>query len=101
MPKYAAKADRNQPEIVAMLRLVGCTVQHLHTIGKGCPDLLVGYRGKNYVLELKDGKLPPSGRKLTDDEKRWHEDWRGEVHVVSNVREALEVIGIGVTGWVS
>lgn len=101
MPKYAAKADRNQPEIVAMLRLVGCTVQHLHTIGKGCPDILVGYQGKNYVLELKDGELPPSGRKLTDDEKRWHEDWRGEVHVVSNVREALEVIGIGVTGWIS
>jgi hypothetical protein len=99
--RRAAKADRNQPEIVNMLRLVGCTVQHLHTIGKGCPDILVGYQGKNYVLELKDGELPPSGRKLTDDEKKWHEDWRGEVHVVSNVREALDAIGISVSGWVS
>jgi hypothetical protein len=99
--RRAAKADRNQPEIVNMLRLVGCTVQHLHTIGKGCPDILVGYQGKNYVLELKDGTLPPSGRKLTDDEKKWHEDWRGEVHIVSNVREALDAIGISVSGWVS
>ena len=99
--RRAAKADRNQPEIVNMLRLVGCTVQHLHTIGKGCPDILVGYQGKNYVLELEDGELPPSGRKLTDDEKKWHEDWRGEVHVVSNVREALDAIGISVSGWVS
>lgn len=84
-----------------MLRLVGCTVQHLHTIGKGCPDILVGYQGKNYVMELKDGELPPSKQRLTDDEKDWHDNWRGEVHVVSNVREALEVIGIGVTGWIS
>ena len=84
-----------------MLRLVGCTVQHLHTIGKGCPDLLVGHQGKNYVLEIKDGELPPSARRLTADEKDWHENWRGEVHVVSNVREALAAIGIGVAGWIS
>lgn len=101
MTRRAAKADRNQPEIVAMLRLVGCTVQHLHTIGKGCPDLLVGYQGRNYLFEIKDGELPPSGRKLTEDEKDWHDSWRGVVHVVHNEREALEVIGIGVTGWIS
>lgn len=99
--RRAAKVDGNQSKIVNMLRLVGCTVQHLHTIGKGCPDLLVGYQGRNYLMEVKDGTRPPSDQKLTDDEKDWHDSWRGNVHVVANERQALEVIGIGVSGWIS
>lgn len=97
----AAKIDANQPKIVNMLRLVGCTVQHLHGVGKGCPDLLVGYHGQNLLFEVKDGQKPPSARKLTPAEAEWHETWRGQVVTVSSVREALEAIGIGVTGWVS
>jgi DNA-binding NarL/FixJ family response regulator len=38
----AAKVDANQTEITAALRQMGATVQHIHTVGKGCPDLLVG-----------------------------------------------------------
>ena len=97
----AAKVDRNQSEIVLMLRTVGCTVQLLHKVGQGCPDLLVGYRGQNILMEVKDGDLSPSARKLTDRQVEWHRDWRGQVVVVCNVREALDAIGIGVTGWIS
>lgn len=97
--RRAAKVDANQSKIVNMLRLVGCTVQPLHMVGQGCPDILVGYRGQNWLFEIKDGSLPPSGRKLTDPERKWHDDWRGQVAVVNNEREALEAIGIGVTGW--
>lgn len=81
--------DANQREIVAALRGVGCTVQHLHTVGQGCPDILVGYRGINILMELKDHRRPPSARKLTPDEVAWHERWRGQVVVVSRVEEAL------------
>ena len=88
-----AKADRTQPEIVKALRQVGATVQHLHTIGKGCPDILVGIRGINVVMEIKDGTLSPSKRVLTDDEKDWHESWRGQVCIVNSVDEALTAIG--------
>jgi len=97
----AAKIDANQPKIVNMLRLVGCSVQPLHRVGQGCPDLLVGYHGQNLLFEVKDGQKPPSARKLTPAEAEWHETWRGQVVTVSSVREALEAIGIGVTGWVS
>lgn len=38
----AAKVDKNQPEIVEALRAEGAVVQHLHAVGVGCPDLLVG-----------------------------------------------------------
>ena len=37
------------------LRRVGCFVQSLASIGKGCPDLLVGKAGSWLVLEVKDG----------------------------------------------
>ncbi len=51
--RRAAKIDRNHVEIVAALRGVGASVQDLAAVGKGCPDLLVGYRGQNYVIEVK------------------------------------------------
>lgn len=93
--------DTNQAEIVGALRLAGCSVQHLHTVGKGCPDILVGYRGVNYALEVKDGSLPPSARKLTGPETDWHRDWRGQVAIVNNIREALAVVGVSYSEWVS
>lgn len=72
MPK---RVDANQPVIVRALREAGCKVQHLHEVGQGCPDLLVGYQGVMFVCEIKDGSKPPSRQKLTPDELRWHEDW--------------------------
>jgi hypothetical protein len=90
--RRAAKVDRNQEEIVVVLRRVGCTVQSLATIGQGCPDLLVGYRGKNFLLEVKDGEKSPSARALTADEHLWHDRWQGEVCVVNSAYEALAAI---------
>ena len=96
MARRAAKVDANQKLIVKALRDAGATVQHLHAVGAGCPDLLVGFRRINYLMEVKDGKRPPSARKLTDDQVIWHRDWRGNAHVVKSVSEALAVLGIGV-----
>ena len=93
MPRTAARVDANQAQIVDALRMVGATVQLLHAVGKGCPDLLAGYRGVNYVLECKDSATPPSARKLTADQIEWHRDWRGQVAVVTDAREALLAIG--------
>lgn len=89
----AAKIDANQPEIIAALRKVGASVQPLHTVGQGCVDLLVGYRGANHCLEIKDGSKPPSARELTDDQIEWHLNWRGHAMVVNTVDEALIAIG--------
>ena len=92
MTRYAARADANQAEIVQALRAIGATVQHLHTVGKGCPDLLVGFRRQNWILELKDGNKPPSKRQLTDDEAEWHQAWNGSVVVVKSVDEAIKYV---------
>lgn len=95
MPRYAARVDDNQSEIVEALRAAGALVQPLHTVGGGVPDLLVAYRGTWYMIEIKDGSKPPSRRKLTDDERRWHDTFNeaAPVYVCGSIDEALEVIG--------
>lgn len=91
--KRAAKVDGNQAEIVKALREAGATVQPLHSIGDGCPDLLVGFRGRNYLLEVKDGRKPPSARPITPDQIKWHGEWRGQAVIALNILDALEAIG--------
>lgn len=86
------RVDRNQAEITKALRQAGCTVTPTHVIGDGFPDLVVGYRGINHLLEVKDGMKPPSAQALTVDEKKWHIGWRGTVHVVKSVDDALRVV---------
>ena len=90
MPK---RVDANQPDIVRDLRQVGASVAHTHMVGQGFPDIVVGFRGQNYLFEIKDGAKPPSKRKLTPDEEQWHLAWNGQVTVVKNINEALAAIG--------
>lgn len=89
--RYAKKADRNQPAIVALMKEVGATVQHTHHLGQGFPDLVVGYQGRTYLVEIKteDGDLTPR-------EAEWHEWWKGEkVWIIRREIEVLEMFGIG------
>jgi len=85
----AAKVDGNQKSIVAALRAAGATVQHLHKVGEGCPNILAGFRSENYILEIKQ----ESG-KVNKLQKEWHDNWRGHVFVVRSVDEALDAIGV-------
>lgn len=87
--RRAAKVDENQSEIVDVARSMGCTVQLLHAVGGGCPDLLVGISGINDLWEVKDGRKPPSARKLTIDQIKWHDEWRGHVQVIDSTEKAI------------
>lgn len=91
--RQRAKVDRNQPEIVDALRRAGASVEFLHQLGKGVPDILAGFRGVNYTMEIKDGLAPKSKQKLTDDEVEWHGKWRGQKSIVTSPEEALKTIG--------
>ncbi len=90
--RLRANVDANQPAVVAALRQVGATVQHLHKLGSGCPDLLVGYMGRNFLFEVKDGAKSPSRQKLTADEQEWHTAWRGFVAVVNSPEQAVRIV---------
>lgn len=92
--RYAAKSDANQQEIVDALREVGASVWVTHRVGHGFPDLVVGYRGITYLMEIKDGNKADSATKLTPDEETFFEEWKGHACVVYSVTDALVEIGV-------
>jgi hypothetical protein len=86
MPK---RVDANQREIVATMRNLGASVRILSDVGKGCPDLLVGFGGCNYLFEVKDGSKPKSARKLTPQEQTFFDAWKGQVAVINSLDEVV------------
>lgn len=90
--RRAARTDANHSLIVGALLSCGASVQSLAAIGKGCPDLLVGWRGENLLVEIKNGDKSPSKKKLNKGQVEWHAEWRGEVVVVESVEQALAVL---------
>lgn len=67
MPK---RTDGTQTAIVAAIRQIGGEwVETSADPRAGC-DGIVLYRGRSLVAEIKNGELPPSARKLTDNEQK-------------------------------
>ena len=90
--RRAAKVDINQSVIVAALRQLGASVQPLHILGGGAPDLLIGWRGQNLLIEVKNGNKSPSRRRLTVAESEWQYNWHGQVAIISTVDDAITFI---------
>lgn len=85
--------DGNQAEIVELLRAIPeCSVCVLSAVGDGCPDLLVGYRGFNFLFEVKDPSQPKHRHELTDDQRAWHGAWSGQVRKVFGLAEIVQHI---------
>jgi len=85
----AKRVDVNQREIVHALRTFGATVTDLSMVGQGCPDLLVGFRLKTFLIEIKrDSKA-----KLTPAQVKWHDDWRGgSVSRIDSIDDAIALL---------
>jgi hypothetical protein len=93
--RRAAKIDANQTQVVQALRAAGATVQSLAAVGQGVPDLLVGFQGQTLLIEVKNGRKPPSARQLTDQQLTWHGAWRGgPVAIVDGPDAALRMLGV-------
>lgn len=69
---------------------MGATVCDTADLGGGFPDLVVGYKGRTYLLEVKG----PRGR-LGASQDVFRGRWRGGPLLVVRTRaEALEALGI-------
>lgn len=88
----AKRVDANQVQIVQLFRSLGCSVKPLHMVGDGFPDLAVGCSGVNLLVEVKDGSKPPSARKLTTDEQKWHDGWRGQRCIVETEDDVIKLV---------
>jgi len=85
--RRAARVDSNQLEIVAALRSVGASVFVI-----GLPvDLLVGYKGHTFLVEIKDGPK----KRLTALQEAFFAKWAGGTLVrVDGPEAALRMIGV-------
>lgn len=84
-PRYADVRDTNESDIVDALRGIGCDVQ---VIGKPV-DLLVGYRCKNFLIEVKAEGTYYKG---TQEQRDFIREWRGQVRVVYTAEEAIKLV---------
>lgn len=86
--RRAARTDGNHADVVAALRGIGAAAWYL----REPVDLLVGFRGINLLLEIKDGTKPPSERALTAKEAEFIATWPGQRAVVLSAEEAVAVV---------
>ena len=81
------RRDANEAPIVKALEQVGAIVKRISA--KGVADLLVLYKGRIYLLEVK---MPKTGRMTPAQEETTAEGW--PVTVVLDAYDALTAIGI-------
>ena len=89
------RTDANHKEIVDSIRKIpSLSVFSTHMVGKGFPDIVIGYKGINYLVEIKDGAKTKSQKKLTEDEIRFHQSWFGQINVCECVEDVLMLLKI-------
>ena len=89
---FRRKTDNNHKQIMAAFRSLGCSVHDTSRLGGGFPDLVVGINGVNILVEVKDGSLPPSGRKLTEKEDEFFRKWKGKAVIVSSINDVMPIV---------
>jgi len=89
MTRYAKRTDDNHADVVAEFReaMPEATVFDASGAGRGFPDLVVGWKGKNFLIELKDPDKPPSRRKLTPAQENMHLQWQGQIAICHSAAE--------------
>lgn len=86
---YRKKSDANQQAIIDELRQYpGISVRSIHRHGDGIPDLLVGFRRRTYLYEIKD-----EGGELNENERKFFRTWSGHVTIARCVEDILDDIG--------
>ena len=79
------RSDANQAGIVASLRALGCSVLVVSAREKW--DLQVGFRGRNYMFEVKQ-----PGKKLRPAQQEFHVAWRGQIDRVESLEDCLKIM---------
>lgn len=70
---FAKRVDKNQKDIVDAFRKMGATVIDLSKVGKGIPDLMIGYNNKTALVEIKADEK----KKLTPHQEAFFREWNG------------------------
>lgn len=89
------RVDANQVCIVQTIKsLGGGWIETSADPRAGCDGILL-YKGRAYPVEIKNGAMPPSKRKLTPNEQETQKKcaWRGVPYLIlTSVDETIEVL---------
>lgn len=85
----AKKTDGNHKDIVTKLKKAGVSVMDCSSVGRGCPDLVIGYNGQNYLVEIKTIK-----GKLNELQINFFTTWQGQAIVIRDVKDIFTFLGI-------
>lgn len=92
MIHHRRRVDENQADIVAALKKIGSCVIDLSGVGGGVMDLLVIFRGRVLMIEVKNPAKPKADQSLTPAQIRVHAEIGragAEVHIVRTIDEAI------------
>ena len=88
--RRAAKVDDNQADVVKLFRKLGWTVLIISQL-KNCCDIIISKSGRTVAVEIKDGKKPPSQRKLSDGEIKFRDNWQGEYALIETQEDVINL----------
>lgn len=90
---YKTKIDKNQKAIVEALEAAGASVLVTSRMGSGFPDLVVGLRGKNILIEVKNPENSYGRKGFNKNQQNFADFWRGSPPIiVRTVDEAMAAI---------
>jgi len=93
--KYGVKKDANHNEVVDALKKAGAYVLDMSHVGRGFPDLIVGFQSKTILMEIKNSKTSYGKKGLNKNQLKWKEHWLGGAYcVVDSPEAALRMIGL-------
>ena len=82
------RTDGNHTSVAKAFEKLGCSVHRTNLAW----DLTVGYGGLTMLIEVKDGSKPPSRRRLTALEDKFHATWTGGIRIVENLDDVTECV---------
>ena len=89
MTYYKKRVDENQKQIIHTFIALGATVLNLSRVGEGCPDLLIGFKNKSVLVEIKKD----SKAMFTEPQVKFMQNWRGgPVSRIDSVDAAIRLI---------
>jgi len=78
------RSDKNQQEIVDGLRQIGCLVKVVSAETSGFVDLIVGWQGRTFLVEIKhkDGRF-------TEQEREFLRIWKDQVIIADSIEDIV------------
>lgn len=92
MARKPGSRDHNHQLISWVAQAAGASVLDISTLGSSAPDTLVGWEGRNILVEIKN---PDTNGKLRPGQVDWHDAWMGaNPQIAASPHEMLAILGI-------